>query len=287
MPKAKATKGVKASKGKKASRREKTPEVVKASKGVYDITPGDLPHYTGGIVFGKDGVAECTNFTKDFPKYDHNDPRTHVMITRATLNAALGYDYTGEQVLPPYIAYPPKVMRDFLNHPSRRSKTATMGKYHRLYPHNCDPKGRLRKEFGMLAAELANHLNRYGDALKKQPTRATARACRKNEEQWRISEAAEERREREMVEVAMAEKAASIAEAEEREARPSRDDTPAREENDSAGDPSTEKDVGGAMDGVADNGKKRSAPDDESAEHCGVSAKRAKLTTAIEDSGKH
>jgi hypothetical protein len=126
---------------------------AKTSKFIYDITLGDLPHYTGVITFNKDGDGECTDLAKDFPNYDRNDPRTHVMVTYATLRAALGHDYTGEQTLPPHVAYPPKIIRAFRSHPSRASNAATAGKYHRLYPHNCDTKGKVRKDFGMPAIE--------------------------------------------------------------------------------------------------------------------------------------
>jgi hypothetical protein len=137
-------------------------------KKLYDLTPGDLPHYTGP--FSDNAEELYANIKKEFPKYDKRDPRSYVMVTAATIRAFLGCDYTGEMPLPPYVAYPPKVIRIYAK--ASASRTVYAGTNHREYPHNFD---------GL-----------------KPVKRATAKAQRKNMMDWLRSESAEEEREREL-----------------------------------------------------------------------------------------
>jgi hypothetical protein len=263
----------------------------KYPKGTYDITVGDLAQYTGAIEFDKHGEGKLTSLKEDFPTYNRNDPRTYVMVTHATLRAALGHDYIGEQVLPPYVAYPPKLVELFRNHLSRTSNAATEGKYHRLYPHNCDVKGRMRKEFGMSGLELAVYLGQYGDAVGTQPKRAGKKERSKNEEKWRESEAAEKRREEGVSDTAEAEQHPCKTE-QKGAAGKAKDSGKQRHGRKAKPAPgvknATKKSLGkGKTPGTATsggvNGKKRSASDSVSSGNYGIFAKRAKLTATVKD----
>ena len=62
-----------------------------------------LPLYRGRFSFNE---AQLTTYIKEHkPDYEHHDPKTWMVVTADLVEAHLGYPYSGQQLLPPGVAY--------------------------------------------------------------------------------------------------------------------------------------------------------------------------------------
>ncbi|KAF2690106.1 hypothetical protein K458DRAFT_483587 [Lentithecium fluviatile CBS 122367] len=232
-------------------------------KKLIELTPKDLPQYTDSFSFEDDALY--ADIKKRFPNHDKRDPATYPMITAATIRAFLGHDYTGEQPL--------------LKH---GTSTTFAGIYHRFFPHNFDPKGRLRGEVGMKAEEYCVYFWKYADGDLKHAKRPTKAAQRKNMADWQNSETAEQRREEMM---ARWEKEILEGESKVLVNVPTEGDAQlAVQSKENASElPSTEQNVTEISNAGNARSKKRSAADDVVTELGPGSTKKCKTTSTPQD----